>query len=84
MEKSDWYVAVADFICKLLAEMDDEDFVLEVLDTMDKADKDPNHQKYIDYDAELLKLYEKDSDVESAGYKVMQILKELKDGVNTQ
>jgi len=75
----EWYEGVANFVCKVLEDMNDEKFISEVLDTMYKVNKDPDDQKYIDYDLELSRLYEKDADIESAGYKVLQIIKKLKE-----
>jgi len=88
MKKEVWYEKVADFICKILFNIDDEDYTYKILDAIDFTEKDTGSKKNMTYNEELEKLYQKDADVEKAAYKVLGILKEIikenESKINTQ
>ena len=65
---TNWVEEVAQKIAEIIHEMDDsEEFATELLDKMD--------QSFVRFDTTLLEIYQKDKDIESAAYKILNIIK---------
>ena len=75
-KKMEYYDKMTDHVIEILDEMDDEEFIMNVLDITSKAefDKDP---KFQEYDREFGRWYDEGIDPDTAAYKLLAIIKKL-------
>jgi hypothetical protein len=78
MKREDWAKAVGEKVCDILeARKDDEHYMLQVLDALNKAEMNPDDPIYKDYSDEMEVLFEANADIESTAYKILHVINEL-------